>query len=126
MRGEGLERLIVCWDGGLQDHSHWNSVKSLGKWLQEHNVPALYGIDTRALTKKIRETGAILGKIEFDKVTGALTLSSLCHTPKHRGPGQGAVAYSPCVFVCRRRSIVVFLLLLWWAWRYAGAEDRVP
>ena len=33
--------------------------------LQEHGVPALYGIDTRALTKKIRETGAILGKIEF-------------------------------------------------------------
>jgi carbamoyl-phosphate synthase/aspartate carbamoyltransferase len=47
------------------DHSHWNSVKSLGKWLQEHGVPALYGIDTRALTKKIRETGAILGKIDF-------------------------------------------------------------
>lgn len=48
-----------------KDHSHWNSVKSLGRWLQEHGVPALYGIDTRALTKKIRETGAILGKIEF-------------------------------------------------------------
>lgn len=54
------------------DHSHWNSAKSLGKWLQEHNVPALYGIDTRALTKKIRETGAILGKIDFkaEKATG--------------------------------------------------------
>lgn len=34
--------------------------------LIEHNVPALYGIDTRKLTKKIRETGAILGKIQFD------------------------------------------------------------
>lgn len=41
---------------------------SLGRWLQEHGVPALYGIDTRALTKKIRETGAILGKIEFPSV----------------------------------------------------------
>jgi carbamoyl-phosphate synthase small subunit len=54
--------------GRGQDHSHWNSAKSLGQWLQQHNVPALYGMDTRALTKKIRECGAILGKIQFDQV----------------------------------------------------------
>lgn len=36
-------------------HSHWNSVKSLSEWLNEENVPALYGIDTRQLTKKIRD-----------------------------------------------------------------------
>ena len=47
------------------DYSHWNAVKSLSQWLIEQGVPALYGIDTRRLTKKIRETGAILGKIEF-------------------------------------------------------------
>lgn len=47
-------------------YSHWNAVKSLSKWLIEEDVPALYGIDTRHLTKMIREQGAILGKIEFD------------------------------------------------------------
>ncbi|KAJ0397019.1 hypothetical protein P43SY_003963 [Pythium insidiosum] len=47
-------------------HSHWNAVKSLGEWLQEHNVPALFGIDTRMITKRIRSLGAVLGKIEFD------------------------------------------------------------
>lgn len=46
-------------------HSHWNAVKSLGEWLQQHGVPALYGIDTRMLTKKIRMHGSMLGKIEF-------------------------------------------------------------
>ncbi|KAL3665461.1 hypothetical protein V7S43_009499 [Phytophthora oleae] len=46
-------------------HSHWNAVKSLGDWLKEHNVPALFGIDTRMITKRIRSLGAVLGKIEF-------------------------------------------------------------
>ncbi|KAM6978530.1 carbamoyl-phosphate synthase [ammonia], mitochondrial [Tautogolabrus adspersus] len=48
------------------EYSHWNSVKSLGQWLQEEKVPALYGIDTRMLTKVIRDKGTVLGKIEFD------------------------------------------------------------
>jgi len=34
--------------------------------LKENNVPALYGIDTRALTKKIRDKGVLLGKIIFN------------------------------------------------------------
>ncbi|XP_048390724.1 carbamoyl-phosphate synthase [ammonia], mitochondrial isoform X1 [Stegostoma tigrinum] len=48
------------------DYSHWNSVKSLGEWLHEEKIPALYGIDTRMLTKIVRDKGTILGKIEFD------------------------------------------------------------
>jgi carbamoyl-phosphate synthase/aspartate carbamoyltransferase len=47
-------------------HSHWNAVTSLGDWLKLHNIPALFGIDTRMITKRIRSLGAILGKIEFD------------------------------------------------------------
>ena len=43
--------------------SHYSSVRHLGTWLKEHNVPGLFGIDTRAVTKHIRETGSILGKI---------------------------------------------------------------
>lgn len=33
--------------------------------MKKHNVPALYGLDTRSLTKRIREHGAVLGKIEL-------------------------------------------------------------
>ena len=36
-------------------HSHWNSQRSLSQWLTQQRVPALYGLDTRLLTKKIRE-----------------------------------------------------------------------
>eukprot|EP00601_Ochromonadales_sp_CCMP2298_P032848 CAMPEP_0173372484 /NCGR_PEP_ID=MMETSP1144-20121109/27924_1 /TAXON_ID=483371 /ORGANISM="non described non described, Strain CCMP2298" /LENGTH=1487 /DNA_ID=CAMNT_0014324465 /DNA_START=113 /DNA_END=4577 /DNA_ORIENTATION=+ len=47
------------------DFSHWNAWKSLSQWLTEAGVPALCGVDTRRLTKRIREQGAVLGKIEF-------------------------------------------------------------
>jgi len=48
------------------EYSHWNAIKSLGDWLKENNVPGLYDIDTRALTKILREKGSMLGKIEFE------------------------------------------------------------
>ncbi len=46
--------------------SHWNAERSLGQWLKDENIPALTGVDTRALTKKIREKGVMLGKIVID------------------------------------------------------------
>mmetsp|Transcript_1021 Transcript_1021/g.2283 ORF Transcript_1021/g.2283 Transcript_1021/m.2283 type:complete len:1535 (+) Transcript_1021:154-4758(+) len=45
------------------EHSHWAAHKSLAKWLKDNNVPGIYGVDTRALTKKIREVGALLGNL---------------------------------------------------------------
>jgi carbamoyl-phosphate synthase small subunit len=44
-------------------HSHWNADKGLSQWLKEQGVPALEGVDTRALTKHLREKGALLGQI---------------------------------------------------------------
>ncbi|MDR0547721.1 MAG: carbamoyl-phosphate synthase (glutamine-hydrolyzing) large subunit [Dysgonamonadaceae bacterium] len=49
------------------EYSHWNACKSLGDWLKEHKVPGIYGIDTRELTKIIREQGSLLGKIVFQE-----------------------------------------------------------
>ena len=48
-----------------QNYSHWNAEKSLNKWLIENHTPAIYGIDTRKLTKQIREKGTMLGKIVY-------------------------------------------------------------
>ncbi|MBR9706857.1 MAG: glutamine-hydrolyzing carbamoyl-phosphate synthase small subunit [Candidatus Diapherotrites archaeon] len=45
--------------------SHWGPTKTLQEWLKEQKIPALCGLDTRALTRKIREKGVMLGKIEF-------------------------------------------------------------
>ncbi|MBD3415065.1 MAG: glutamine-hydrolyzing carbamoyl-phosphate synthase small subunit [Candidatus Aminicenantes bacterium] len=48
-------------------YHHGNAVKSLSKWLKKENIPALTGIDTRTLTKRLRERGTMLGKIVFKK-----------------------------------------------------------
>ncbi len=48
------------------EHSHWNADKSLSDWLIEEKVAGIYGIDTRELTKILRENGSMKGKIVFD------------------------------------------------------------
>ncbi len=45
------------------EYSHWNAGRSLSEWLKINKVPGIYGIDTRALTKRLREKGTMLGKI---------------------------------------------------------------
>ena len=46
-----------------EDFSHFLATSSLGAWLKENGIPAIYGVDTRSLTKKIREKGSMLGKL---------------------------------------------------------------
>jgi len=46
--------------------SHWNAYTSLSKWLIENKIPALTGVDTRFLTKHLRNNGVKSGKIEFE------------------------------------------------------------
>ena len=46
------------------EYSHWSAAESLHQWLENNSIPGIYGIDTRALTKRLREKGSMLGKIE--------------------------------------------------------------
>jgi carbamoyl-phosphate synthase small subunit len=46
-----------------EEPSHFASGASLSDWLEKNNVPGLYGIDTRALTCRLRESGVMMGKI---------------------------------------------------------------
>lgn len=48
------------------DYSHWNADRSLSDWLIANEVPAMYGVDTRALTKRLRENGTMPGKMILD------------------------------------------------------------
>jgi carbamoyl-phosphate synthase small subunit len=48
------------------DYSHWSATRSLDSWMRDHGVPGLSGVDTRALTKKLRTEGSMLGKIVTD------------------------------------------------------------
>lgn len=49
-----------------EDYSHWNAVESLSSWMKRHQVSGITNIDTRALTKLLREKGSMKGKIVFD------------------------------------------------------------
>lgn len=49
-----------------EEYSHWNAVESLADWLKREQVPGITGIDTRELTKVLREHGVMCGKIVFD------------------------------------------------------------
>ena len=49
-----------------EQYSHWNAAESLGDWLKREQVPGVTGIDTRALTKVLREHGVMMGRLEFD------------------------------------------------------------
>jgi carbamoyl-phosphate synthase small subunit len=85
-----IRGLIVS--GYTEAYSHWNARCSLGDWLKENNIPALYGVDTRALTKKLRECGTMLGKIEFEGDVVPLVVRARCAregTDAQLGAGSG-------------------------------------
>lgn len=48
------------------EYSHWNAKESLAEWLKREQVPGITGIDTRELTKVLREHGVMMGRILFD------------------------------------------------------------
>lgn len=54
------------------NYSHWSAVKSLDQWLKDEKIPGIFGIDTRELTKLLRDNGSMLGRIipEGDTTTG--------------------------------------------------------
>lgn len=49
-----------------EQYSHWNANESLAEWLKREHVPGITGIDTRELTKVLREHGVMMGQIIFD------------------------------------------------------------
>lgn len=49
--------------------SHWSCIKTLDQWLYEEKVPGIFNIDTRELTKKLREHGVMMGAIVVSENT---------------------------------------------------------
>ncbi len=75
------------------DCDHWSANRSLRQWLETAGVPGISGVDTRALTKHIREYGAMLGKIVpsgedvefFDPNSTNLVAKVSCQEPREYG-----------------------------------------
>ena len=47
-------------------YSHWNAKESLDSWMKREKVVGIEGVDTRELTKHIRNHGSMTAKILFD------------------------------------------------------------
>ena len=63
MESEKIHAEAIIVSDYSHEYSHWNAECSLGDWLKEEKIPGIYGIDTRALTKKLREHGVMMGRI---------------------------------------------------------------
>ena len=48
-----------------ETYSHWNAKESLASWLKREKIPAVTGVDTRRLTKVLREHGVMMGRISL-------------------------------------------------------------
>ena len=59
-----------------ENHSHWNSNQTLSDWMEKSGVPGIYGIDTRQLTKIIREKGSMKASIISDNSKGLVRQSN--------------------------------------------------
>ena len=53
-----------------EHYSHWNAKESLASWLKREKIPGITGIDTRRLTKVLREHGVMRGRIVFGHTEG--------------------------------------------------------
>ena len=77
--------LIVASYSG-EDYSHHLAKSSLGTWLKEQGIPAMHGVDTRALTKRIRQEGSMLGKLMVEVEQSSSMVNG--HTAKGRSTCQ--------------------------------------
>lgn len=77
MESEKIHAEAIIVSDYSAEYSHWNAVESLGDWLKREQIPGITGIDTRALTKKLREHGVMMGRIVFDAMdNGLLTVDN--------------------------------------------------
>ena len=77
MESEKIHAEAIIISDYSREYSHWNAQCSLGDWLKEEHIPGIYGIDTRALTKKLREHGVMMGRIEIEGMdNGEVTMDN--------------------------------------------------
>lgn len=66
MESDHIHASAVIVSDYSEQYSHWNAHESLADWLKREHVPGITGIDTRELTKVLREHGVMMGQIIFD------------------------------------------------------------
>ncbi|NEO84819.1 MAG: glutamine-hydrolyzing carbamoyl-phosphate synthase small subunit [Spirulina sp. SIO3F2] len=65
--------------------SNWRSTQSLPDYLKQHQIPGIYGIDTRTLTRKLRSLGAMNGGISTEILDPEDLLRQVAMAPSMTG-----------------------------------------
>ena len=65
--------------------SNWRSTQSLPDYLKERKIPGIYGIDTRSLTRKLRDYGAINGGVSTEILDPERLLNKVQQAPDMAG-----------------------------------------
>ncbi len=75
MESEKIHAEAIIVSDYSNEYSHWNAVESLADWLKREQVPGITGIDTRRLTKVLREHGVMMGRLVFEDEAGVAVLA---------------------------------------------------
>ncbi|UIE38853.1 glutamine-hydrolyzing carbamoyl-phosphate synthase small subunit [Leptodesmis sichuanensis] len=78
--------------------SNWRSTQSLPDYLKQHNVLGIYGIDTRALTRRIRSVGAMNGAISTEILDPHELLQRVQEAPSMAGLNLVREVTTPTVY----------------------------
>ncbi|WP_341524584.1 glutamine-hydrolyzing carbamoyl-phosphate synthase small subunit [Nostoc sp. UHCC 0302] len=78
--------------------SNWRSTQSLPDYLKQNQIPGIYGIDTRALTRKIRMSGAMNGGISTSILDEAELLEQVQAAPSMAGLNLVREVTTPTVY----------------------------
>lgn len=111
-----------------EHYSHWNAKRSLAEWLKSENIPGITGIDTRKLTKILREKGSMLGRITigdtvdstpmYDPAAENLVAKASCKEPITYGNGDIRIVLIDCgvkenIIRCLLRRNVTIIRVPW-------------
>ena len=63
LESQGIQCTAVVVADVAEKFSHYLAVESLAQWCQRHGVPGITGVDTRAITRLLRDQGTTLGRL---------------------------------------------------------------
>lgn len=96
--------------------SNWRMTQSLSDYLVHHKIPGIFGVDTRALTRKIRTIGAINGAISSEILDADELLRQLQDTPVMEGLNLVDQVTTPTTYEWEGNTEA--------AWDYSPSRDR--
>ncbi|MFX1485529.1 MAG: glutamine-hydrolyzing carbamoyl-phosphate synthase small subunit [Promethearchaeota archaeon] len=95
--------------------SHWSSTRTLDQWLKNEGVPAIMNVDTRKLTKRLREHGVMLGILQVCSEEEKIDISGLreearnIENPNKRNLAGEVATDKPITYDCHGKGTVLIL-----------------